>query len=106
MGTYELQRLLEAENDVYLNPLRATSSADSAKAQQKITDGLVRIMDFRHDAAHPPAARLEMRALGPPIRTLATFRGDALAVHELGDHELDDMGLAMINILSSKLLPR
>jgi hypothetical protein len=97
LGTYELQKLLAAKNEVYLNLLRAKFSANIPKTQQKITDQLVRIMDVRHDVAHPPAASLEMRALGPLIRTLETLQDDADVPK--------DMGL-VIHILCSKLLPR
>ncbi len=97
LGTYEVTKLLEAETDVYLNLLRTKFSANSTKAQKTITNGFVRIMDLRHYVAHPPAARLEMRALGPLIRTLESFQRDPDVPK--------DMGL-VINILSSKLLPR
>jgi hypothetical protein len=95
-----------AKNDVYLNLLQANFSANSTKTQKKITEGPVKVlsvswkyllMDLQLDVAHPPAARFEMLALEQLICTLESFQGDADVPK--------DMGL-VINILSSKLLPR
>jgi hypothetical protein len=97
LGTYDLQKLLDARDDVYINLLQDKFSANNTVAEKKITEGLIRIISLRHDVAHPPPARLEMRALGPLIRTLETFQGEADVPKDIG---------LVINILSSKLLPR
>ena len=99
LGTYDLQKLLDNEDGVYMKLLHDNFSANNAGAKKKITEGLIRIMGLRHDVAHPPPAMLEMRALRPLIRTLDTFQGEVDVPKDIG---------LVISILSSssKLLPR